>query len=408
MHNNQGMHTPLDELMHRRKLYGSKVMASAGSKRSPGTSRQERQQRQQENINRKNEKSFATSSKNAEKQLEQASNGIAHTAQRSQSNNSKTLYLSPADNIEGSPNDAFRKAATAAITPSPSRRHRAMSGAEGPQGGPLLGSPPSSAGSEASPAASGDSADNNDANGSADAAPAGSLTPSQLPMKKRRKMLRETSAGVDGTAEGTANAGNDKSTLTPGSNSSGKNQDTSPSSLSSPNDNLFNLSPSGMMTPGGSDMLLGGGGSGRRSFTFGASPLSGGSYRKALVGPYLNNDGHNNGNAESSPFPYIDWGSPHDASPQDGSPPQDHQEAVALMATCTTRPQWFHLIWRCQAHPMRRGTPMPTSIINTTMLLQDQVVIHHRTILTIQALIQLPILRVVAIQVQAILHQAPI
>ena len=52
---------------------------------------------------------------------------------------------------------------------------------------------------------------------------------------------------------------------------------------------------------------------------FSASPLSGGSYRKALVGPYINGAGGSagmGGGEESSPFPYIDWGSPHDgASP---------------------------------------------------------------------------------------------
>jgi len=55
---------------------------------------------------------------------------------------------------------------------------------------------------------------------------------------------------------------------------------------------------------------------------FSASLLSGGSYRKALVGPYLNGAGGSagmGGGGESSPFLYIAWGSAHDG----GSPYSD-------------------------------------------------------------------------------------
>ena len=230
--------TPLDELMHRRAMYGAQAAAieANSSKRSPGTSRLERQMGKS-HVNK------------TPRKLEQ---GMVVA-------NSASSYLSPAD-----VNDtAAAAAAMTAITPSPSRR--AVNEANSPC-----------------------------------SATDGSMTPSQLPMKKRRKKLE------DGEEDDTPFDGKDgnNTTLTPGSSTkdaSSSPNDSSTNPISSP---LFQLSPSAMMTPGGAGP----------TYAFGSSPLSGGSqYRKALVGPYLN-DGSSN-----SPFPYIDWGSPTDNSPRDNA-----------------------------------------------------------------------------------------
>ena len=147
------------------------------------------------------------------------------------------------------------------------------------------------------------------------------LTPSQLPMKKRRKMLLEREA-TGGSVASTAVVkkmelarGNSTGSAlaTPGNSnnkimarSSSINDDSSPNSTG-----MFSISPSGMLTPGG-----GGLGQFMGSPSFGASPMS--TKKKT---------------AEASPFPYIemDWGSPHDSnSPQEsgGSFGFSHQSAM--------------------------------------------------------------------------------
>lgn len=187
-----GNHTALDELMHRRKLYGSRVVMDENPQkfRSPGTSRQER-----------------TSPKGS--RMNDA--GTKVDEKHSKDNvNPKKSYLSPSELMEKSPSS------TMAVTPSPSRRHAA-----------------SQSGSD-------------------------------------------VNARLDVSAS-------TKNNLSPNS--------TSPGSSA-----MYAISPSCMMTPG-------------------ASPFTGG--QDAFGGSYLN-EGFGKDDLSSSPFPYIDWGSPHEKSPQYG------------------------------------------------------------------------------------------
>ena len=196
-------HTPLDELMHRRKLYGSRVSTDQNPQkfRSPGTSRQERT-------------SSKTSSKNdagvdVHKKSEQAREACANPGKS---------YLSPSEITVRSPSS------TMAVTPSPSRRHAT-------------------------------SQPKDDANAGLDA---------------------DLSAAITGD-------GKDAINLSPNSASPGSSV-------------IYAISPSCMMTPG-------------------ASPKCG--EQHASEGSYLNG-GFGEGDFSSSPFPYIDWGSPHDKSPPYG------------------------------------------------------------------------------------------
>ncbi len=98
-------HTPLDELMHRRKLYGSRVSTDQNPQtfRSPGTSRQER-------ISSKTSRKYIASV-DVEKLSKQARKHSEVSANPGKS------YLSPSEIIGRSPSS------TMAVTPSPSRRH---------------------------------------------------------------------------------------------------------------------------------------------------------------------------------------------------------------------------------------------------------------------------------------------
>ncbi|KAL7430519.1 hypothetical protein ACHAXH_001346 [Discostella pseudostelligera] len=208
-------HTALDELMHRRKIYGSRVSAEQNPQkfRSPGTSRQERSS----NKSRKND---------VDKMPKQVGNNSKD------GDNSAKSYLSPSEIMERTPSS------TAAITPSPSRRHAS--------------SHPES-----------------DANGN---------------------------VGMDKDLSATDSGNGKNAAFTPGSNLPSAMNDLSPNSTSPGNYAIYAISPSCMMTPG-------------------ESTLYGGQH--AYEGSYMNG-GFGEGDVSSSPFPYIDWGSPHDRSPQDG------------------------------------------------------------------------------------------
>ena len=202
-------HTPLDELMHRRKLYGSRVATSQNPLkfRSPGTSRQER-------ISSKSRRGDAgTEVEKRHKQVVNSSKAIT---------NSTKSYLSP---MEGTPSS------TMAITPSPSRRH----------------------------------------------APSHPLSEDSTDMDVGRGPVKDVA-------------------LTPGNIPSSTTNGSSPNSTSPSSSVMFAISPSGLMTPG-------------------ASPLSGG--HNAFDGPGFNG-GFGEGNVSSSPFPYIDWGSPLEKIPHCG------------------------------------------------------------------------------------------
>lgn len=259
-------HSALDELMYRRKHYGSRIDASQGTRRIPGTSRQERPLNTARQVITTEEENIENAEKN-KKPHQGENNTSAVPTGLIEPNDS---YLSP-NNFEVSPNKDFHKISTVAITPSPSRRQVAV--------------PPHGSNSEETSSAS--------ASQSAAEAP---MTPSSLPMKKRRKMLkREESASVyfDPSA---ATPGFDKNeSLTPGNTTFSYTKDGfSPNFASSDISPMSLLSPSAMMTPG---------------FKFGATPLSGGPlHRNALTDDYI---------ITSSPLPYIDWGSPHDKSPEE-------------------------------------------------------------------------------------------
>ncbi|KAL7552624.1 hypothetical protein ACHAWF_015855 [Thalassiosira exigua] len=290
-YSNGASHTPLDELMHRRKLYGSRV----GSLPSSRKRRRERAAKADtHHPSPEEEDEEAVAAKQAAETLEElaSSPGAGAGADRS-----KSSYLSPSDLDVGTPKEAFHKA----ITPSPSRRHAAASSSKAesraPSGSPTGSSPTSTAASAALRAPPPPSSAMAGGEGGSPV-----MTPGTLPMKKRRKVLeRGTSSGGSDPSQASKSAR--KAILGRGSStgSSLTIDQASPDSASSP---LFALSPSGMMTP--------------RSGAFGASPLSGGSgeYRKALA-PYLEGTGPGD-----SPFPYIDWGSPQE---EDG--PHDTKDA---------------------------------------------------------------------------------
>jgi len=274
----QTMHTPLDELMHRRKLYGSRSATQQTSLNS--RKRVSCAVSREGPLEIKKDGNGRDPTPSANDKIEQSSNtaimeskpNLATVQQHS------TSYLSPADAVNGlSPNEVFHKTSTAAITPSPSRRHVALS-----RGSSIPTSSPTSDVSENSP---GD---------------AGLMTPGQLPMKKRRKKLEESEETTKGADGENGSSGNTKTSIKSSQKLPGNNvNDSSPSSTGN-----FSLSPSGMMTPRDESMP---------PFIFGASPMSSGSYPKALVGPFLNSGNEN----DNSPFPYIDWGSPQ-GSPREG------------------------------------------------------------------------------------------
>ena len=252
----------LDELMYRRKHYGSRIAVSQGPRRIPGTSRQLSTARQvvtteEENVDNAGENKKPHHGEN---------NKIALPTGHIEP---KDSYLSP-NYLEVSPNEDFQKKTTVAITPSPSRRQVAV--------------PPHGSKSEETSSES-----------AAQSVAGACMTPSSLPMKKRRQMLkRDESTSVDSDPSA-ATPGFDKdASLTPGSATFSYTKDGfSPNFASSDISPMSLLSPSAMITPG---------------FKFGATPLSGGPlHRKALADDYIS----------SSPLPYIDWGSPHDKSPED-------------------------------------------------------------------------------------------
>lgn len=244
-------HSALEELMYRRKLYGSRIAASQGPRRSPGTSRQERSLNTARQLITTEEENVDNSGENNKPHQGENAKSAVPTGLIKPSDS----YLSPS-NLEVSPYEDFHKRPTMAITPSPSRRRVAL--------------PPSES---------------------------ATMTPSSLPMKKRRKMLkREESASVDSDPS-TASPGFGKDTsLTPGSTTFSYAEDgVSPNFhlASSDISPMSLLSPSAMITPG---------------LKFGATPRSGGlHHRKVLADDYMT----------STPLPYIDWGSPHDKSPEE-------------------------------------------------------------------------------------------
>jgi len=257
--NNGNLLTPLDELNRRRALYGAQAAAiEAKSKfRSPGTSRLERAMRGQGGG------SSSTS----------VNNRALISGKIQQDKVSSASYLSPAD--QGG-------VAMSAVTPSPSRRTAGL----------VIG---------ASPDASSESTVDKGVTTSppSNTTVDGSMTPSQLPMKKRRKKLLEENSEVDIDSD-IKNKDTTTTTATtkPGLPIRHSSVNSVGGFLSSPGFG-FQLSPSmGMMTPGGGNGTFG-------------SPTQ---YHKALVGPYLNDNA--DGGVKSSPFPYIDW-SPQESSPQD-------------------------------------------------------------------------------------------
>jgi len=257
--NNGNLLTPLDELNRRRALYGAQAAAiEAKSKfRSPGTSRLERAMRGQGGG------SSSTS----------ANNRALISGKIQQDKVSSASYLSPAD--QGG-------VAMSAVTPSPSRRTAGL----------VIG---------ASPDASSESTVDKGVTTSPPSNTVdGSMTPSQLPMKKRRKkLLLEENSEVDIDSDIKKKTNKDTTTTKPGLPIRHSSVNSVGGFLSSPGFG-FQLSPGsmGMMTPGGGNGTFG-------------SPSQ---YHKALVGPYLNDS--TDGGVKSSPFPYIDW-SPQDSSPQD-------------------------------------------------------------------------------------------
>ena len=69
---------------------------------------------------------------------------------------------------------------------------------------------------------------------------------------------------------------------------------------------------------------------------FGPSPDYNGSYRKALVVPYI---GRACDKSHQSPFPWLDWGSPHDKPLHGGdrTSPLDHGGAFPPTLPCRNR-----------------------------------------------------------------------
>jgi len=266
--NNGNLLTPLDELNRRRALYGAQAAAiEAKSKfRSPGTSRLERAMRGQGG-------GPSTTSVN---------NRALISGKIQQDKVTSASYLSPAD--QGG-------VAMSAVTPSPSRRTAGL----------VIGASPDASSESNTPASS--TSDKGAATSPPSNTVDGSMTPSQLPMKKRRKKLLEENSEVDIDSD----IKNKDTTTTnkPGLPIRHSSVNSVGGFLSSPGFG-FQLSPGsmGMMTPGGN-------GNG----TFG-SPSQ---YHKALVGPYLNDN--TDGGVKSSPFPYIDW-SPQESSPQDATKEQ--------------------------------------------------------------------------------------
>jgi hypothetical protein len=247
-------HSALDELMYRRKLYGSRITTCQGPMRFPGTSRQERSPgTARQNITAEvPNANIAGGNKQPElRGIEKSASLITSFIEHSDS------YLSP-HYLEESPNEDFHKLLTVAITPSPSRRQVAAS----PQG-------------------------------QAQSAAEASMTPSSLPMKKRRKILkREEITSVDSDPSAVSRGFGMDASLTPGSTAFFYNKDGSPNSASSDISPMSMLSPSAMITPG---------------LKFGDTPQGELHHRKAFSDdPMI-----------SSPLPYIDWGSPHDKSPQE-------------------------------------------------------------------------------------------
>ncbi|KAL3798200.1 hypothetical protein ACHAW5_009838 [Stephanodiscus triporus] len=261
-------HSALEELMYRRKLYGSRTAESQGPRRSPGTSRQER-------------------SLNIAKQVittedDSGENNKPHHGENDKSAVPTGLikptdsYLSPS-NLEVSPYDDFHKMSTMAITPSPSRLQVEL--------------PPHVSKSRLTNSAI-----------AAEPAAEATMTPSSLPMKKRRKMLkREESASVDSDPSAATPGFCKDTSLTPGSTTFSYAKDGfSPNFAGSDISPMSLLSPSAMITPG---------------LKFGATPLSGGlHHRKVLADDYMT----------STPLPYIDWGSPHDNSPEEAGSGHEH------------------------------------------------------------------------------------
>lgn len=226
--------TPMEELMHRRALYGAQagMIVRNTKERSPGTSRLER---------------MRGSSRN---------NANAAGAIKKVGREEATSYLSP-------PSDSTTAGKQAAVTPSPSRRKNSIT---------------SSANDAANPSDESATA----ADTSSSAAVDTPTTPSAGPMKKRLKMSPSTDATENAAAA---------------TNKDTKKPEVLNSRLRSTSSSLFHLSPpGGMMTPGSN---------GFADYFVNGSPFGG------STGGIGNN------------FPYIDWNSPNDNSPQEqaGVPP---------------------------------------------------------------------------------------
>jgi hypothetical protein len=206
------IHSALDELMYRRKLYGSRIATGQGPMRSPGTSRQERSPDTARQI-------ITAENSNANNAGENMHPPLGENEKRATSSTCfiehSDSYLSP-NYLEESPNGDFQKLLSVAITPSPSRRQVAAS----PQG-------------------------------RAQSAVEASTTPSSLPMKKRQNILRrEESESVDSDPSAATHGFGMDTSLTPGSTAFFYTKDGSPNFASSDISPMSFLSPSAMITPG--------------------------------------------------------------------------------------------------------------------------------------------------------------